>query len=427
MALSTQPYKGTRDFYPEDMRVRKWIFRKWSDVCEQFGYEEYDGPILEPFELYASKTSEEIVNEQTYTLTDRGDRKVVMRPEMTPTVSRMVAAKRQELAYPVRLYSIPNCFRYERPQKGRLREFWQLNADIFGVEGVEADVEIIMLADATMQAFGANRDMYRIEIGSRNFLNEVATKYGVTDAQAFIRLVDAKDKMSKEDFEEKLSGLVAGKENLELVIYILNLKSLEGLRSGLNLSSLDSVREVIVSLEKMLIDGPKTNIVFNPAVARGFDYYTDIVFEVFDTNPENNRSMFGGGRYDGLVGSFGVDPVPTVGFAAGDATLLNFLTSNDLLPELKTETDIYIATVGDVVAQAQEVAQKLRAAGLNVAVNLSDKKLDKQIKVADKKGLTKVLFIGEKELSENAFTIKDLVTGESQTCSLEQLVTTLKA
>lgn len=426
MALSTQPYKGTRDFYPEDMRVRKWIFRKWSDVCEQFGYEEYDGPILEPFELYASKTSEEIVNEQTYTLTDRGDRKVVMRPEMTPTVSRMVAAKRQELAYPVRLYSIPNCFRYERPQKGRLREFWQLNADIFGVEGVEADVEIIMLADATMQAFGANRDMYRIEIGSRNLLNEVATKYGVTDAQAFIRLVDAKDKMSKDDFEEKLSGLVAGKENLELVIYILNLKSLEGLRSGLNLSSLDSVREVLVALSRMLIDGSKTNIIFNPAVARGFDYYTDIVFEVFDTNPENNRSMFGGGRYDGLVGSFGVEPVPTVGFAAGDATLLNFLTSNDLLPELKTETDIYIATVGDVVAQAQEVAQKLRAAGLNVAVNLSDKKLDKQIKVADKKGLTKVLFIGEKELSENAFTIKDLVTGESQTCSLEQLVKTLQ-
>jgi len=427
MALSTQPYKGTRDFYPEDMRVRKWIFRKWSEVCEQFGYEEYDGPILEPFELYASKTSEEIVTEQTYTLIDRGDRKVVMRPEMTPTVSRMVAAKRQELAYPVRLYSIPNCFRYERPQKGRLREFWQLNADIFGIEGVEADVEIIMLADATMQAFGANRDMYRIEIGSRNLLNEVASKYGVTDAQAFIRLVDAKDKMSKEEFERKLSDLVSGKENLELVIYILNLKSLEGLRTGLNLSSLESVREVLLALSKMLIDGPKTNIVFNPAVARGFDYYTDIVFEVFDTNPENNRSMFGGGRYDGLVGSFGVEPVPTVGFAAGDATLLNFLTSNNLLPALTTETDIYIATVGDVVAQAQDVAQKLRAAGLNVAVNLSDKKLDKQIKVADKKGITKVLFIGEKELEDNAYTLKDLKTGTSQTYSLEQLVTALKA
>lgn len=427
MALSTQPYKGTRDFYPEDMRVRKWIFRKWSEVCEQFGYEEYDGPILEPFELYASKTSEEIVNEQTYTLIDRGDRKIVMRPEMTPTVSRMVAAKRQELAYPVRLYSIPNCFRYERPQKGRLREFWQLNADIFGIEGIEADVEIIMLADATMQAFGANRDMYRIEIGSRNLLNEVAEKYGVTDAPAFIRLVDAKDKMSKEDFEEKLSGFVSTKENLELVIYILNLKSLEGLRTGLNLSSLDSVREVLFALSKMLIDGPKTNIVFNPAVARGFDYYTDIVFEVFDTNPENNRSMFGGGRYDGLVGSFGVEPVPTVGFAAGDATLLNFLSSNELLPELKPETDLYIATIGDVVAQAQDIAQKLRNAGLNVAVNLSDKKLDKQIKVADKKGITKVLFIGEKELADNAYALKDLQNGTSETCSLEQVVTALKA
>ena len=140
MKLSTQPYKGMRDFYPEDMRVRNFIFDGWRQVCLSFGYEEYDGPVLEPLELYASKTSEEIVNEQTYSFTDRGDRKVVMRPEMTPTVSRMVAARRQELGYPLRLFSIPNCFRYERTQRGRTREFWQLNADLFGVESIDAEI-----------------------------------------------------------------------------------------------------------------------------------------------------------------------------------------------------------------------------------------------------------------------------------------------
>lgn len=176
MSLNTQPYKGTRDFYPQDMRLRTFMFDKWRQVCRNFGYEEYDGPILEPLELYASKTSEEIVNDQSYNFTDRGGRKVIMRPEMTPTVSRMVAARRQELGYPLRLFSIPNCFRYERPQKGRLREFWQLNADLFGVEGIEADIEIIQLADALMKSFGANTGSYEIRINSRKLLNKGLTK-----------------------------------------------------------------------------------------------------------------------------------------------------------------------------------------------------------------------------------------------------------
>src|SRR5690349_2528863 len=152
MTLSTQPYKGARDFYPEDKRRQKFMFSKLREVAEKYGYEEYDAPILEPIEIYAAKTGEEIVNEQTYTFEDRGGRKVAIRPEMTPTVSRMVAAKRQELAYPLRWYSIPNLWRYERPQRGRLREHWQFNADIFGIAGLEAEQEIIELADSILQA-----------------------------------------------------------------------------------------------------------------------------------------------------------------------------------------------------------------------------------------------------------------------------------
>ena len=171
MSLSTQPYKGTRDFYPEDMRLRKWMFAKWRKVVESFGYEEYDGPILESMDLFTAKTSEEIVNDQSFNFEDRGGRRVIMRPEMTPTVSRMVAARRQELGYPLRLYSIPNCFRYERQQRGRLREFWQLNVDLFGVEGIEADVEMILMVDALMKEFDAKEGQYEIRINSRAMLD----------------------------------------------------------------------------------------------------------------------------------------------------------------------------------------------------------------------------------------------------------------
>src|SRR5438309_11103942 len=158
MALPTQPYKGARDFYPDDKRLQKYIFGKLRESVEKFGYEEYDAPVLEPLELYLAKTGEEIVNEQTYTFEDRGGRKVAIRPEMTPTVSRMVAAKRQELAYPLRWYSIPNLWRYERPQRGRLREHWQLNVDLFGLPGIEAEHEIINVVDTIFQSFGATQE-----------------------------------------------------------------------------------------------------------------------------------------------------------------------------------------------------------------------------------------------------------------------------
>lgn len=411
MKLSTQPYKGTRDFYPDEMRVRSWMFGKWRQVCESFGYEEYDGPILEPLELFASKTSDEIVNEQTYSFTDRGDRKVVMRPEMTPTVSRMVAAKRQELAYPLRLFSIPNCFRYERPQKGRLREFWQLNADIFGVEGLQADVEIILLSDAVMKAFNATPDQYEIQINSRAVMDEAFDDIGLDAAQrsAALKLIDKKEKIESAEWEGLFSGLL-GKAQADKLLAFLKDENIP-----------TSAQLVIAQLKAQGV----SNVRFNRYLARGFDYYTDIVFEVFDTNPDNNRSMFGGGRYDGLVGAFGVEPVPTVGFGMGDATLLNFLESNGLLPAQASETDVYIATIGDVESGAQELAQKMRAQGLNVAVDLSGRKLDKQIKTAEKKGVDNVLFIGDKELETSQFKLKNIESGAEQTVGLDDIKSSL--
>lgn len=206
MNLSTQSYKGARDFYPADKRVQNYIFSTWRSVAERFGYEEYGAPLLEPLDIYAAKSGQEIVNEQTYQFTDRGGRAVAIRPEMTPTIARMVAAKQQEIGYPARLYSIANFMRYERPQKGREREFWQFNADMFGVDGAVADAEIIRMSDAVMQAFGAQRDMYSIRINNRELINFMMAQYlrlDAVQAQLMIKLFDKKGKITHEQFRDQ--------------------------------------------------------------------------------------------------------------------------------------------------------------------------------------------------------------------------------
>ena len=213
-SLSTAPYKGTRDYYPDDMRVRNYIFRTWERVCERYGYEEYATPLLEPIEVYAAKTGQEIVNEQTYSFTDRGDRTVAIRPEMTPSISRMVAARRQELAYPARLYNIANYMRYERPQRGREREFWQLNADVFGAEGPMADAEVIQIGVDIMKEFGAKDSMYTIKVNNRKIINAMMHDYlglDAVQAELMIKLFDRKNKISNEEFRDQAIDIF-GKE-----------------------------------------------------------------------------------------------------------------------------------------------------------------------------------------------------------------------
>lgn len=430
MALSTQPYKGARDFYPEDKRIQKYMFSVMRTVCESFGYEEYDAPILEPTELFVSKTSDEIVNEQTYTFTDRGDRSVTIRTEMTPSVSRMVAGRRQELAYPARWYSIPNIWRYERPQRGRLREFWQLNVDVFGVSGIEADHEIIQVSDAIMQAYGANRDMYSIKLNSRKLINALLIDVlgeDETQAQTLIRLIDRMHKMDHAAFKAQIDALFSPSQresgSPERLFTFLEAKSLDELST--DLKEHDSVKE-LQKLINMLEKSKISNAEFDPTLMRGFDYYTDIVFEVFDADPENNRAMFGGGRYDGLVGLFGVEPLPTVGFGMGDVTLQNFLESHELMPVLQPETDAYLVLVGDVYDKAQTVISDLREMGINLAVDMTGRKPDKQLKSAVKKGIHYAMFIGEKELEDGHLVIKNLHTGEEERHGVQRTVSILK-
>lgn len=428
MALPLQPYKGARDFYPEDKRLQKYLFGVLRHVVESFGYQEYDAPIIEPIELYLAKSSQEIVSEQTYNFLDRGGRHVTLRPEMTPSVSRMVAARRQELSYPLRWYSIPNLWRYERPQHGRLREHWQLNVDLFGVPGIEGDHELILLADSIMQAFSAKSGTYSIKISSRALINWLMLEYlrlEFDQAASMARLVDRMAKISKEDFKLAADNLLTPHQRdsqvVDKLLELLKVNSIEQL--PLVIQQHPAVNELSRLFRMLNASGVEAE--FDLSLMRGFDYYTDIVFEVFDSDPSNNRSMFGGGRYDGLIAEFGVDPVPTVGFGMGDVTLLNFLKNQDLLPGLGVETDAIVVLVGDVYEAAQGVITEMRKEGIKLAVDSSGRKFDAQLKSAIRSGVSYVLFIGPDELEQRRFKLKDLKSAKQHELSLERVVSTL--
>lgn len=418
-ALSTESYKGVRDFYPEDMAIQRYIFNTWAQTAESFGFERYDASVLEPSELYKSKgaENEEMVNEQTYTFIDRGEREVTLRPEMTPTVARMVAGKRRELTFPLRWYSIPNLFRYERPQRGRVREHWQLNADIFGTHSEMADVEIILLASEILKGFGAKESDFEICINNRSFMNEWYTAQGITDAQArnlITKLNDRKNKISGEEYLSELRKILPEPFDIE------SLK--QGLESG-DISQLPKDSAIRIVFER-LRDLGVTNVVFDKTLARGFDYYTGTIFELFDTNPDNRRSLLGGGRYDDLASLFGGDPIPAVGFGMGDVTMRDFIETHGLMPTELQRIDIALIPMKQEFAlEAEKIARIIRAAGKKVYVSLADKKIGDHIKQAEARNTKAIIVIGEEEISSQTFTQKTLASGAEIKGTVAELLT----
>jgi len=425
--LSSQPYKGTRDYYPEQKRVQNHIFNTWRTVVERFGYEEYGAPILEPLDIYAAKSGNELVNDQTYVFTDRGGRTVAIRPEMTPTISRMVAARRQELAYPARLYSIANFMRYERPQRGREREFWQLNVDLFGVDEIAADVEIIAIADGILKEFGAGEGDYIIRVNNRKFIHFMMAQYlglDIVAAGLMTKLFDRRGKITDQDFEEQATLILGDgvSEQIPKIKQIIDAKTIEELPEELQTSaSLDEIKAVFAGLAKQGV----TNAVFDATLMRGLDYYTGTVFEAFDTHPDNNRSLFGGGRYDGLVGLFGAEPLSAVGMAPGNTMIENFLAVHNLLPADRSLTEVYVVVIGTALDGANEVAAELRKAGIKTEVDITGRKLDKQLKTALKKLIPNILFIGESEVEQGLYTLKNLANETEEKLTVQEIVAKL--
>ena len=427
-SLSSESYKGARDWYPADMRVREYIFAKWRSVARSFGYQAYDAPLLEPLEVYAAKSGQELVNEQTYQFTDRGDRRVAIRPEMTPSVSRMIAARRQETPLPARWYSIAQFMRYERPQRGREREFWQLNVDIFGAEGAPAEAEIIEMGATIMKSFGARSDMYVIRINNRKVINYMMAQYlelEPAQAQMMIKLFDRKNKIAPEAFRDQaidIFGADKSKQGLQKIAQLLAAKSMADLPEALRDSeAVREVQELFTYLERAGIK----NATFDITLMRGLDYYTGTVFEFFDTHPENNRSLFGGGRYDGLVGMFGAEPLTAVGTAPGLTMMQLFLEAHGLLPEIMPYTQVCMIILGSATLGAAKLAQDLRAGGVAVEVDFTDRKIDKKLKAAIKKQIPYILFVGEDDLKAGVYPLKNVQTAEEQRLSAERIISYL--
>lgn len=423
--LSTQPYKGTRDFYPAEMRLRNWFFGVIRRELENAGFEEYNGPMLESLDLYAAKSGEELAGKQTYNFVDRGGRSVAIRPEMTPTVARMVAAKIGEMTYPLKWFSFPNMYRYEATQRGRLREFWQVNLDIFGCDGYEADLECILAAIRILRAFGATEEMFTVRVNNRRFFNDVigAISGEGADAKAISKVIDRRAKVPREVYERDLTALGLTGEKIAKIdaIYDMTVREAAAL-----CPESEGAKELLALFEMLEKLGLEKYCKFDFGIVRGLDYYTGTVFEVFDNAPENNRAMFGGGRYDNLVGLFVKNAkVSGVGFGMGDVTLENFLYSHQLVPEkLGGGVKVLVARFDDVPYEAYlKLTESLRDAGICASLYLGQKKFGKQLEYAVKTDCTHLLVLGGDEYARGVAKIKDLAAREERELPLNEITT----
>lgn len=411
--LSTSPYKGTSDSYPEEMFYRNYLFDTWKRVAKSFGYEEYDTPLLEEASLYKAKSGEELADKQLYTFQDKGGRDVAIRPEMTPSLARIIAAKRKELKLPLRLFNIGRFYRYERPQRGRTREFFQLNIDILGVGERSSEVEIIQFIMSVMEELKAPKETYELRISSRYLLDYLYNEIlGISEDEKsnVTKAMDIFPKIEKEAFEEYLSEIGLGGDQIQQLQEFVtwDLSDLERIKE--DSKGAEELLKLFSMLEKLGI----SNVKFCPYIVRGLDYYTGTVMEMFDIGGDKNpRALFGGGRYDNLLEIFGQNKVPAFGLGWGDVTTLDYLRTYNLLPKYHSNTELFITLMEkDYLEESFKIASLLRKKGINVEVQLEEVKLSKQLNYANKKAIPWVLILGEEELQENKVLLKNMKTSE---------------
>ena len=416
-----QGVRGTRDFYPEDMRLRNWLFERFHSAARSHGFEEYDAPVLESEELYTRKAGEEIVG-QLYNFEDKGGRKVALRPEMTPSLARMVMARAGALALPIKWYSIPQCWRYERTQRGRGREHYQWNVDIWGMNGIEADAELLSVLVQFFDSVGLSSEDLVIRISSRKVLEEVLGSLGL-EGEIFAQtcvIVDKMDKLPEDVIEAQLSDLGLVSESILTIRSVLGITDLESLSSALSSDS-----EALIELQSLfsLCDsyGISDWVSFDASVVRGLAYYTGPVFEAHD-RAGNLRAICGGGRYDKLIGTLGGNDLPATGFGFGDMVVMELLADKGLLPELSTGvSDVVFGMGTELRGAAMQVAAKLRSGGRTVDLVLEDKKMKWVFKHAERCGATRLVMVMPDEWAEGKVRIKDLDTGEESTVAMEDL------
>jgi histidyl-tRNA synthetase len=408
--------KGTRDFYPQEMALRTWLYSKVREVSESFGYQEFEGPLLESIDLYAAKSGEELVKEQSFVFPDRGGDMLTLRPELTPTLVRMVAQKQRQLTYPLRWWSFGPFWRYERPQKGRTREFFQWNIDLIGIATPEADAELVAIMAILFQSLGLTPKEAKVSVNNRRLIDSELSALGFTQDEKpqINRLIDRKGKMKSQVWENY--GLELG----------LTEKQLVGVQSLLADMDLWKKSEELVRFFKAIdVLGVGEYIQFDPEVIRGLDYYTGTVYEGKALTPEIRRSIAGGGRYDNLLADVGGDPTPGTGFAMGDMVITLLLEKYNCVPDyLEASPASVLVTIFDEdrLLDSYKLAADLREAGLKVATYPTAEKLGKQFKYADRIGAKVAVILGPDELKSGQVAIKNLKTRGQENYSRENVI-----
>jgi histidyl-tRNA synthetase len=418
MKSTIQSLKGTRDFYPEEMAVRTWLYETIRKVSETFGYQEFDAPFLESIELYAAKSGEELVKEQSFVFPDRGGDLIALRPELTPSLARMVAQRQRQMVYPQRWWSWGPFWRYERPQKGRTREFFQWNIDLIGVAQPEADAEMVAVAAAFFREVGLKPEEINILVNNRRLMDSEFETLQIPKERRpeVLRLIDRRDKMSVSEWVNYARQIG------------LSDQQFDGLKANLANDELwRKSPELVRFFNAIEALGVGKYVRFAPFIIRGLDYYTGTVFEAWDQDGEF-RAILGGGRYDNLVGAVGGDPLPGVGFAMGDVVVSLVLEKFGCLPEnagLSTAPVLITAFDESSLIASFRLADQLRSEGLKVACYPEQNKLGKQFKYADRMGMRVALVLGPEEQSRGEVSVKNLKTGEQITVPQSQVAGTI--
>jgi histidyl-tRNA synthetase len=414
-----QPVRGTRDFYPEDMAFRQWLNNQIREASAQFGYQEFDGPFLERLELYAAKSGDELVKEQSYVFPDRSGSMIALRPELTPSLARMVAQRGKGLTLPLRWWSFGPFWRYERKQKGRSREFFQWNIDLIGVDTPEADAELVAVAATLFRNVGLTADMIRIKVNNRRLAEKQLQEIGIQGELLPItfRIIDRQDRMEPGAWNSY--ALESGLNEEQFTGLVKVLEDLEAWKSSPELLQYFKAAEAL---------GVDEYLDYDPTIIRGLDYYTGTVYEARDVKG-NHRSILGGGRYDDLVSVVGGNPIPGTGFAMGDVVFGLVLEENGIKPDLRVSpADILITTFDDGGESASiQIAAELRDAGYRVEWYPQPVRLQRQFKYADRNEIPLVVIIGPDEMVSDKVSLKEMASGEQETFARSDLLARIKA
>ncbi len=419
--IDLQPVKGTRDFFPDEMRLRNWLFEVWRNVSVQAGFEEYDTCVLEHEELYIRKAGDEI-SKQLYSFEDKGGRRLSLRPEMTPSLARLVLQHKKSLSFPIKWFSMPQCFRYERMTKGRRREHFQWNADIIGQAEIVAEAEILMLLISACELMGLSAKEIRVFINDRRILNSILSQISVPQEMhsEVLVIMDKRDKISIEALSKLLQNIGMSTTQVDQLNEYLLKSDLIELKKDLN--DTQGIDELQNLMDMMETAGFSDYLQFDISIVRGLSYYTGAVFEV-NSPAKQHRAICGGGRYDSLLSTYGSEIVPAVGFGFGDVVVLDVLKDLERFPELPRKLDYTIIPFArEQVGTALNIAAILRQQGSTVDCNFSMKKMKKTLQQAGESGAAKAILLFPDELSENKVVIRDLRLHEQNPIKITDLL-----